>query len=388
MAKKTEEKKHALLSASSSSRWLACTPSARMEELFKDKSSIFAEEGTLAHDICELKLKKAFTETSMTSQSYNRAMNKFKKHELYKEEMQGFTDVYVDYVKEKAYASDTPPYLAVEKEVHYETYAPEGFGTADCIVIYGNQMHVIDFKYGKGVKVDATNNTQMGLYALGALEAYGFIYPVETITMSIVQPRLDNISEWQVTKEELLTWGEWVKGRAQLAYNGEGECNPGEHCTFCRAGAVCKAWAKQKLELGKYQYKVPSLLTLDEIGSILHTATDLEKWAKKVKDFALNALLDGQEVTGWKAVEGRGTREFVDEEAVVKALEEKGFDKAILYERSLLSVAKMEQTIGKKEFQEYVGVLVEKTKGKPTIAPLNDPRPVYQAGSSAQEDFK
>lgn len=380
---------HALLSASGASRWLACTPSARLEEQFEDKGSVYAAEGTLAHEIAELKLRKYYTEP-MAKSTFTRRLNKLKKNELFQDEMLRHTDTYLEYLQEITLSLDSTPYVAVEKRVNFSSYVPEGFGTADCIIISGDTLYVNDFKYGKGVAVSAEDNPQMKLYALGAYTEYSFLYPITKIHMSIVQPRLDSISEFEMDAYALLQWGEEVKPIAQKAFNGEGEFVPGEHCKFCKAKATCRARADQYTALDDFKQMKPPLISNEEVGQILEKGLAIESWIKALKEHALTESLKGNEITGWKAVEGRGSRNYVDVDKAFAHLQENGVKEAVLYERVPLTVPKLEKQLGKKEYRELLEEpgLVEKSAGKPTLAKASDKRKAVTNAASAEEDFK
>jgi Protein of unknown function (DUF2800) len=369
------ERAHALLSASGSSRWLTCTPSARLEEQFPNTTSEFAEEGTLAHEIAELKLRKYYVEP-MSQRTFNMRLNKMKKHELYHEEMLKHTETYLDYLKQITLSMKSSSYVAVEKKINYSTYAPEGFGTVDCLVIGGDTLYVTDFKYGKGVPVSAEDNSQMKLYALGAYLEYSFLYPINKIHLAIIQPRLNSISEFEMTLDELLAWGEEIKPLAQKAFNGEGNFVPGEHCKFCRAKAQCRARAEQFSALDDFKSLKPPLLTDEEVGQMLEKGQHIESWIKALKEYALAQSLKGNEIPGWKAVEGRGTRSFVDLDKAFAHLKENGIDEALLYERVPLTVAKIEKVLKKEEFTSLLEDpgLVVKSAGKPALAPASDKR--------------
>jgi len=384
------ERAHAVLSASASQRWLNCTPSVRLEEQFEDKGSPYAAEGTLAHEIAELKLRKEFTETGMAKATFTRRLNKLKKHEMYQDEMLRHTDTYLDYLKEIVFGMASTPYVAVEKKVNYSAYAPEGFGTADCIIIGGDTLYVNDFKYGKGVPVSAEDNPQMKLYALGAYLEYGFLYSFKNVHLSIVQPRLDSISEYELSLDDLLAWGEEIKPIAQKAFKGEGEFVPGEHCKFCKAKAICRARADQFTALDDFKQMKPPLISNEEVGQILEKGLQIESWIKALKDYALKESLKGNEIAGWKAVEGRGSRNYVDIDKAFTHLKEKGIDEAILYERVPLTVPKLEKELGKKEYKSLLEEpgLVEKTKGKPTLAKASDKRKAITNEVSPEDDFK
>jgi len=377
---------HALLSASAAHRWLVCTPSARLEETLPERKSDYADEGNLAHDIAELKFKKAFIE-QMSLRAFNSRLKKLQQHELYQDEMLTHTDTYLDYVSGIIYSFTSPPYITVEKKLDFSAYVPEGFGTGDCIIISGTTLYVIDFKYGKGVPVSAEDNPQMKLYALGAYEAYKILYPINTIKMAIVQPRLDTISEWEIPLVDLLMWGESIKPIAQKAFNGEGEFVTGEHCRFCRARELCRARADFNISLEDSKGKMPPLLSNAEVGDLLKRARDLAAWIKDLEEYALNECLAGNEIPGWKAVHGRAVREFTDQDAAFKLLIENGIDEAILYERKPITLASVEKLLGKKEFQKLLSDFVVTPPGKPTLVLESDPREPIKRQSAA-EDFK
>ncbi len=383
------ERAHALLSASASSRWLACTPSVRLEEQFPETTSEYAQEGTLAHEIAELKLRQAFVEP-LTKRTFTTRLNKMKKHELYHDEMLKHTDTYLDYLNGITYSFNSKPYVAVEKRINYSAFAPEGFGTVDCLIIGGDTLYVTDFKYGKGVAVDAEGNSQMKLYALGALNEYGFLYPIKNIHLAIVQPRLDSISEFKITREELLGWGEEIKPIAEKAFKGEGDFVPGDHCKFCKAKAQCRARADQFTALEDFKMEKPPLLSDEEVGQVLEKGQHIEAWIKALKEYALVECLKGKEIPGWKAVEGRGTRNYVDQDKAFLHLTQNGIDEAILYERIPLTVPKLEKELGKKEYRTLLEEpgLVQKSSGKPTLAPLSDKRQAVTNSPGASEDFK
>ena len=396
---KKEERKHALLSTSSAARWMHCTPSARLEDGFPDTGSEYAAEGTLAHAIAELKVRKKFIEP-MGPRTFNTRMNKLKKDPSYNDEMQGCTDEYLDYISKIYMQYPSKPYITVERKLDLSRYAPEGFGTADCIIICGNTMHVIDFKYGKGVPVEAEDNPQLKLYGLGSLEEYRLFYDIKNIMLTIFQPRADGetAKEWNIERDKLVDWGIFkVKPAAIAAFNGEGDYVPGDWCRFCRAKAKCRARAGANTALEDFAginapsktesgvFPKPPLLTDDEVGTVLKKAIDLEKWASDLKDYALSAVLEGKKIPGWKAVEGRSRRTFDDTEKAFKDIETAGYDEAILYERKPLTLAAIEKVVGKVKFAEIVGSHIVTPPGKPTLVEESDNRPPY---SSAVNDFK
>jgi hypothetical protein len=376
---------HALLSASSSHRWLHCTPSARLEEKLPESESFFAAEGSLAHEIAELKLRKYCIEP-IGQRTFNSRLKKFRENPLFHEEMLKHTDTYIDYIAGVLHGFSSPPYVAAEKRIDYSTYAPEGFGTGDCIIIGGSILHIIDFKYGKGVPVSAYDNPQMKLYALGAYAEYSFLYPIDIVKMTIVQPRLDSISEDSMNIDQLLTWGESIKPIAQKAFNGEGECTPGEHCKFCRAKALCRARADFYMSLESYHQMKPPLISAEEVGQILKKAQDIAAWVKSLEEYALNEYLQGNEIAGWKVVEGRATRQFINQDDAFKVLMDNGIEETMLYERKPLTLTETEKLIGKAKFKELLGAYVSIPQGKPTLAPESDKREAINRITAA-EDF-
>lgn len=387
---------HAILSPSSASRWMVCTPSARLEQQFEDQNSDYAAEGTLAHAVAELKVRKQFIEP-MRPKAFEKSLNKLKKTKLYNNgelrkvddywpEIIRCTDEYLDYINKTALSYPSQPYVAAEQHLDLSKYIPEGFGTGDCIIIGGSTLHIIDYKHGKGVPVNADHNPQIMSYALGALERYRMFYNIKNVVMTIVQPRLNNISEFEMSVDELLDWGEnTLKPKAEAAFAGVGEFVPGEHCRFCRAKAQCRARASTNTALEDFGYKKPPLLTDTEVGEILQKAIDLEKWASDLKDYALSAILDGKQIPGWKVVEGRSVRKFDDTDAAFETLKAAGVDEAMLYERKPLTLAAIEKMLGKAKFEEIAGKHIIAPPGKPTLVPESDKRSAY---STAKIDFR
>lgn len=388
------ERAHALLSASSAHRWLYCTPSAKLEEQFSDTTSEAAKEGTLAHELAEMKVRNYFYTTDFGKRKLTAGINKLKKEELWQDEMMGYTDEYLDYIKSVALAMKIEPYVAIEKRVDFSAYVPEGFGTADCVLIGGKVLHVIDFKYGKSPdgRVEAEGNPQLALYALGAYETYKVLYPIEEIKMSIVQPRLsDGISEWGCPLTELLAWGKYVHERAELATKGEGDFSPGpKTCKYCRARGRCRARADENVRLAfsPDKGKLPPLLTADQMGKYLTQGADVAKWLSDLQDCALAECLAGKEVPGWKAVEGRGSRVWTDMDEAFSKLKENGISETVLWERKPLTLAQIEKVVGKKDFETFVGDKVEKAPGKPALVKESDKRPAITNIISAKDAFK
>lgn len=369
--------KHAVLSASGAHRWLNCTPSARLELEFENTGSEAAREGTAAHALCEHKLKKAL-----------RMRSKRPVSDYDSDEMEECTDAYVQFVMEQveeAKAKCTDPIVLIEQHLDFSCYVPDGFGTGDCIIVSDGRLHIVDFKYGMGVLVEAENNPQMKLYALGALELFDALYDIREVAMTIFQPRRENVSTWVVPVEELKEWAESeLKEKALLAYNGEGDYVPGEWCTFCRAAVRCRARAEEKLKLAESEFKMPPLLTDAEIESILKVLPDLTKWANEITAYALDAVLShGKEWDGFKVVEGRSVRKYRDEEAVAEAAKEAGFKD--IYRQSLITMTEMEKLMGKSKFEAVLGSLIYKPPGKPTLVPRTDKRPEMNVANAKNE---
>ncbi|WP_026561414.1 DUF2800 domain-containing protein [Bacillus sp. J37] len=368
---------HAVLSASGSHRWLNCLPSARLELEFENSESNAAAEGTAAHALCEHKLKKALHMRSKRPvSSYNT------------DEMEEHSDAYVEFVMEQfelAKQSCTDPLILIEQRLDFSCYVPQGFGTGDCIIIGDKKLHIIDFKYGMGVLVDAVGNPQMKLYALGALEIYDSLYDIEEVSMTVFQPRRENVSTWTMPVNELNDWAEnELRPKAKKAYEGEGDYLPGEWCTFCRAAVKCRARAEEKLKLAQMEFKLPPLLTDSEIEEVLSKLSDLTKWANEIMAYATEAAVNhGKEWYGFKVVEGRSVRKYKDEEAVAEAAKANGYKD--IYRHSLITLTEMQKLMGKKKFEEILGGLIHKPLGKPTLVPLSDKRPAMNISNVKNE---
>ncbi len=380
---------HALLSASGAARWMHCTGSPKLERDFPDTTSAYAKEGTLAHAICELKLRK-FAVEPMGKATYTRRLSKLKKEPEYQKEMDGYTDDYLDRVKAIILAYPHKPHVACEQRVDFSNWVPGGFGTADCIVVGDDTLHIVDFKYGKGVEVDAHDNPQMRLYALGAAELYKMLWQIRTVRMTIIQPRLSNYSTDELPYQDLLDWADKVvKPAAQEASGEQGRFEPGDWCRFCRAKQQCKARAEYFATMAKdaETHPDPRLMTPEDLGRYLKAAKLLKAWAEDMQEYGLTLCLDGQEVPGWKAVEGRGSRAFTDQEAAFKVLMDHGTDEAMLYNRVPLTLAQAEKVVGKKEFAALVGDYIDKKPGKPTLVPAADKRPAITNKPTAEQVF-
>lgn len=373
---------HALLSASSSHRWINCPPSARLCENIPDKGSGYAQQGTDAHSLCQYKLEKALG---------REAEDPTENLDYYDPEMESCTEDYVLFVMEQVEAAKKTcpdPTVLVEQRLDFSRYVEAGFGTGDCLIVADGTLHVIDFKYGLGIIVSAGSeedggNPQMMCYALGALELFEGIYDIDTVSMTIFQPRRDNVSTYTMTKSDLIRWAtEVLMPKAKLAYTGEGEYKAGSHCQFCKAKAVCRKRAEYNLELARYDFAMPDTLENGEIAGILDKADHLVSWVADVREYALRQALNGTVFEGWKIVEGRSNRKYSDEAAVADAVIRAGYDP---YEKKLLGVTAMTTALGKKKFQEILGDLITKPQGKPTLVPASDKR---KALNTANEDFK
>lgn len=379
---------HALLSASGAHRWLHCTGSPLLEKDFPDSTSVYAQEGTLAHELCELKLM-AYT-GEITKRKLTSMKTRLMKSELWQPEMDSTSEAYLDYIKDITMSYTVKPVILTEKKVDFSRYVPEGFGTADCLILAGDTLHVVDYKHGKGVVVDADHNPQMMLYALGAMSELSLLYRFKFVHMTIVQPRVNNISEFTMTADELIEWGEKVvKPKAEAAMSGKGEFEAGDWCRFCRAKQQCKTRyeSNDSLYPELSAQHDPRLITLDELGKYLKRGKDMAAWLEDMKEYALSESLAGADVPGWKAVEGRGSRAFTDTDEAVDTLIKNGIDESVLYERRVLTLAQMEKAVGKKAFGELVGDLVVKNPGKPTLVEESDKRPKITNQPTAADVF-
>ncbi|EHL5800842.1 TPA: DUF2800 domain-containing protein [Listeria monocytogenes] len=383
---------HAKLSASGSSRWLNCTPSIALEAKFPEQKNggIFAQEGTLAHSFAELLLQKFNGDVAKAE--YARKLNRLKKNSLYDASMIDHVEVYTTIVIEKfqeAHAADKNAVLSIEQQLDYSSYARGGFGTGDAVIVGNGVVEIIDLKYGKGVPVSAEENSQLMLYGLGAYNAFELDYDLHTVRMTIVQPRLDDVTEFEMEVSDLLDWAEnVVKPAALLADAGKGELNPGPWCKFCRARSICKARAEANLALTSYDFKDPRLLQPDEIAKVLGQVAELKSWVEDVKSFALKeAESGGIEFPGWKLVEGRSNRRYADAEMVQAMMELEGYSEEELLSKKLISLTDMEKLIGKKQVSAILGDLIEKPAGKPTLVVETDKRQAIKLKSNAADDF-
>lgn len=392
--------KHALLSPSAASRWLHCTPAPRLEADLPECTSGYAEEGRLAHSVCELTAHKKFT--GLNTRMYNNKIKNLKADPLWQDKMLTTANAYVEHLAENAMKFDRKPYVALEVKVDISDFVPEAFGTCDCVMIGGDELIITDYKHGKGVLVSAQENPQLMLYALGALKLYRPIYgdAIRRVSMHIDQPRLSNYSGYSMAVSELQAWGEnTVKPRAAAAHMGMGEFVPGDWCRFCRAKAQCRARANAHTALEDFKdakaipgsiaadsimSPAPPLLTDAEIGDILTRGAALVDWYNSIREYAETTILNGGTIFGYKVVEGRSTRTWVDQDAALAALQAAGVEDAIIYDRVPKTLARLEKMIGKTRFDELVGNMIMKAPGKPVLANEKDRRPAY---SGAAADF-
>ena len=368
--------KHAILSASSAARWIACPPSARLNAVKPDAPSEYAIQGTEAHRLCEYKLRKALGE---------KVRDPTKNLSFYDSEMEECAEAYCQFVMEavvQSRATSKDTLVLVEQRVDFSGFVPDGFGTADTLIISGKTVCIVDYKHGKGIEVSADGNPQMMCYALGCIQMFDGLYDIDTVRMVIFQPRLGNISESTISKADLLAWAhDALVPAAKLAYDGEGDFCAGAHCRFCKLKATCRKRAEYNLALAKYDFEMPPTLEDSEVEAVLAKADTLAAWVNDIKEYALQQAIQGKKWMGWKLVEGRSNRKYTDEAAVADTVKEAGYEP---YEQKLLGITAMTGLLGKKKFEELLGSFVVKPQGKPTLAPMSDKRPAMNA---AAEDF-
>lgn len=392
--KKHSERSHALLSASGASRWLNCTPSAKLEEEYGEKkSSVYAEEGTLAHELAEVYLRKDILR-SINEVEFNQKLEEIMSNDLFSDEMLDAVPVYTEYCVEQLREAQTENELAImeiEQKLDLTEYVPESFGTADCVIINDNIMEVIDLKYGKGVPVYADWNKQLMLYGLGALNKYDTMYDITEVRLTIVQPRINNISSWQISVEDLCNWANTeLKPNAKLAFEGKGELNAGDWCRFCAVRNKCRKLYERQLEIAKYEFADANLLTDEEIADIVVRIPKFTEWANSITEYAQElAITENKQWPGLKLVEGVSRRKWADEEQAAEAIlaccKELSDDE--IFNMKLKSITAIEKLIGKKRFEELFSHYVVKPQGKPTLVPESDKRPAM-GYAQAQLDFK
>jgi len=382
------ERTHALLSASKAAQWINCPPSARLQEGIPDRRSEYADEGTAAHELAELRLRRRLLPCNRAKRKeLDDAIEAFKaSNKFYDAEMETAVTFYCEIVEERfmaAKARSKDGIVLFEERLDFSEWVPDGYGTGDVVLIADGVMEIIDLKYGKGVPVSAVGNPQIRLYALGALAGYGYLYDIREVHMTIVQPRLDNISTDIMAVDELLEWAESVvRPAAELAFTGKGDFKAGDHCRWCKVKATCRARANENMKALQYEFQDPALLTIDEIGQILHIADQLAAWAKDVQEYALGQAVRGTRFPGWKLVEGRSNRRITDEEEAVKRLGSAGITQFM--RTSLLPLGELEKRVGKKQLAELLGELIQKPPGKPVLVPETDRRPEI---NSVEHDF-
>ena len=370
---------HAVLSASASHRWLNCPPSVRLTERIPDNGSIYAAEGNEAHALCEYKLRQALGMDAQNPLDTPGGL------QYYDTVMEDAATGYVSFVMEQLEEikrTCVDPIVMVEQRLNFFRWVKDGYGTGDAVIVADGMLHVVDFKYGTGVPVSAEGNSQMRLYALGALDMFGELYGIDTVVTTIYQPRLANISTDMISKTDLLDWAEnTLRPLADQAYKGEGDLNAGSWCRFCKLRNTCRKRAEANLAMAQHDFKLPPTLSDEEIAVILDKLDDLISWAGDVKEYALNAALHGTRFHGWKLVEGRSNRRYTDETAVAQIVSGTGHDP---YEHKLLGITAMEKLLGKKQFATLLSDLVERPQGKPVLVPASDKRPEM---TNAKNDF-
>lgn len=371
---------HAVLSASSSHRWLECPPSAKLNAEIADKASEYAQQGSSAHELAEYKIKSFLGENvkdPTDSLTY------------FDQEMADCTDSYAEYIAEqvaKAKERCKDPIVLVEQRLDFSKWVPQGFGTGDTVIVADDVLTIIDLKYGVGILVEAEKNPQMMCYALGALQLFDGIYDINKVSMTIFQPRREHISTYEITKKELLKWADTVLApTAQLAASGDGEFKAGAHCQFCKVKATCRKRAEYNLELARYDFEMPATLEDEEIEVILSKVDELISWGSDIKEYALQLALSGKQWNDWKLVEGRSNRRYTDETVVADTVKAAGYDP---YEHKVLGITAMTKLLGKTKFEKLLGGYLEKPQGKPTLVPMSDKRPAINKAAEAADDFK
>ena len=382
---------HSNLGPSKASQWINCPPSVSLEAEFPDKPSEEASEGTLAHKLAEEIMR--YNNHEISKQAFNRRLNKLKEDPQFNQSMLEYVEGYTSFVWEQANEARKicpDPLILFEQKLHFEQYVPDGFGTADVVIIADDTAHVIDFKYGKGVGVVAQDNPQLRLYALGVYLEYSDLYDIEKIKMTIVQPRLDNITTDVISCEDLVKWAETVVApAAQMAVRGEGEQKVGDHCRWCKAKAVCRAQKEFQMDMAKYDFEEAPLLDEEEIADVLNRIDGLVKWAGQIKEYALSQALENHvRYPGFKLVEGRSNRKYSDQEKIVEVLTNAGHSADHIYKpMELIGITDMEKMLGKNRFKELVGPYIVKPEGKPTLVPLSDARPELNTVEKAASEF-
>lgn len=384
--------KHALLGASSAARWIACPPSARATEYLPDEETQYAAEGTRAHEVCEahLRYSLSFWENGEDSPMLGESIRLDGQPDD-PPEMVKAANQYVSFLHELWVGFPCRPGVFIEQEVDVSRWVPQGFGTCDCLMIGGGILHIIDFKYGQGVPVNPERNPQLMYYALGAYELFNGIDDIDTVRMSIVQPRMQEEPQtWEISLADLLTWArEVLQPAAEMAWRGEGEFCTGPHCRFCKAHPACRAWKDKYGPLAGFEpLPQPATLSDEELGDWLQKLEGLAAYAKDLEEYAQQALMEGRTLPGWKLVQGRSTRKWTDQDAAFQKMEHDGIDEAMLYTRTPISLTAAEKMIGKKKFAETMSAFITRAPGAPKLAKDSDPRPAYNRleGFKPEED--
>lgn len=377
-----KERKHAILSASGSHRWIECTASARLEELFPDVDTVFSQEGTRAHEIAEEYLSYYVLLDNPVKLEFDTYEDR-----VIAEELEPYLD-YIYSLYNDLLVDHPETQIFLEQRLDFSSYVPEGFGTGDVIITYDSNIIVIDLKFGKGVRVSANDNSQMKLYALGAMKLFSE-FPSETkIKMIINQPRLDHIDSYEMEAIELLDWANnELQPKAKEAFHNKGNFTPGEHCRFCKAAGMCKARMEETMELAELvKQENADLMSPEDMAKVLDVSDKLTSFVKAVSDRAISLLLEGVKIPGYKVVEGRSIRKVTDQDGLVQAITDEGFNENMLYERKLLGISKLQSLVGKARFDSLAEPYLTKPEGAPTLAPESDKRPSI-AGGSAHDDF-
>lgn len=370
---------HARFSPSSGKRYLNCPPSLLLEEQFPDEQSPYASEGSAGHTMAEHLINK-----------YLKKRTKRPVSDYYSDELMEAVESYVEYVIsqiEQARADCDTPFFGVEQKVSLAERVEDCFGTADMVIADYHKIHIIDLKLGKGVMVDAESNVQLMIYGLGVLDMLGFLYDIDTVELTIVQPRIEHFSTWEISAEDLFSWGKDVfEPGAARALAGEGEFKAGDHCRFCKARFTCRARAEEYLKLAQMEFKNPDLMSDDEVAEVLSKADALKKWAEEVYTYAQNeAVTNHKEWPGFKLVLGRSNRKYTDETDVAEAAKKAGYTD--IFKKSLIGITEMERLMGRKKFNEILGSFVYKPDGKVTLVPDSDKREAVKT-ATAEADFK
>lgn len=369
-----DKKQHCLLGGSSSGRWINCPPSARLTEYMEDVTSVYAEEGSNAHALAEYKLNKSLGNNM-----------EYPELTIFNKEMDEYIDSYVSFVLEQIEAlkeedDGNAPYVMVEHQVSYDKWVNDGFGTIDFLAATNKTLHIIDLKYGLGVKVDATENSQLKIYALGTIQELDCLYDFEKIILTIYQPRIGNVSTWETTKTDLLKWGEEVlKPAAILADKGEGLFRSGPWCKFC------KERSKVAFDILNQEFRNPNLLNDKEIEEVLLKADEITSYLNDIKDYAVAKALDGKKWLNFKLVEGRSIRKFMDEGSVINILKENNINP---YDTKLRSITDIEKELGKAKFKTLLEQYVNKPQGKPTLVLRSDKREELSLVNTDFNEFK